>query len=333
MSGTNEARRAALTRRSLLAGGAALALAPGGATPRAFPPARSRSSPRSAPGSSPDVCARVLADYLTKLWGQQVIVLNQPGGAGAVAIKAVAPAAPDGHTLYMSLATNFIALPQLQENFPVDVLRDFVPIGYVGDHPMVIAAGRDLGVSTLPELIALAKKRKGELNIASGNRGSILHLTGEWLRSATGIDVTLVHYPSASQAMTDILGGRVHAMIDAVPAMRGAIEGGQLKALAVATQKRLPNFPNLPTVAETLPGFEAVGWLAMMAPPGTPAALARKISDDMRNVLAQPEFRKRYEDLGTYIRLTTPEELTVFIREQQRIWGPVIAETAKKIKQ
>ena len=108
----------------------------------------------------------MLADYLTKLWGQQVIVLNQPGGAGAVAIKAVAPAAPDGHTLYMSLATNFIALPELQENFPVDVLRDFVPIGYVGDHPMVIAAGRDLGVNTLPELIALAKKRKGELNIA-----------------------------------------------------------------------------------------------------------------------------------------------------------------------
>jgi tripartite-type tricarboxylate transporter receptor subunit TctC len=333
MSGTNKARHAALTRRSLLAGGAALALAPGGANAQSFPSGPVKIVTSVGAGSSPDVCARVLADYLTKLWGQQVVVLNQPGGAGAVAIKAVAPAAPDGHTLYMSLATNFIALPQLQENFPVDVLRDFVPIGYVGDHPMVIAAGRDLGVTTLPDLIALAKKRKGELNIASGNRGSILHLTGEWLRSATGIDVTLVHYPSASGAIADILGGRVHAMIDAVPAMRGAIEGGQLKALAVATQKRLPNFPNLPTVAETLPGFEAVGWLAMMAPPGTPAALARKISDDMRNVLAQPEFRKRYEDLGTYIRLTTPEELTVFIREQQRIWGPVIAETAKKIKQ
>jgi len=333
MSGTNKARHAALTRRSLLAGGAALALAPGGANAQSFPSGPVKIVTSVGAGSSPDVCARVLADYLTKLWGQQVIVFNQPGGAGAVAIKAVAPAAPDGHTLYMSLATNFIALPQLQENFPVDVLRDFVPIGYVGDHPMVIAAGRDLGVTTLPDLIALAKKRKGELNIASGNRGSILHLTGEWLRSATGIDVTLVHYPSASGAISDILGGRVHAMIDAVPAMRGAIEGGQLKALAVATQKRLPNFPDLPTVAETLPGFEAVGWLAMMAPPGTPAALARKISDDMRNVLAQPEFRKRYEDLGTYIRLTTPEELTVFIREQQRIWGPVIAETAKKIKQ
>jgi tripartite-type tricarboxylate transporter receptor subunit TctC len=325
-------RRGGIDRRSFLTGGAVLALTAGGANAQSFPSGPVKIVTSVGPGSSPDVCARVLADYLTRLWGQQVIVLNQPGGAGAVAIKAVAPAAPDGHTLYMSLASNFIALPELQTNFPVDVLRDFVPIGYVGDHPMVIAAGRDLGVSTLSELIALARKRKGELNIASGNRGSILHLTGEWLRTATGIEVTLVHYPSASQAITDILGGRIHAMIDAVPAMRGAIEGGQLKALAVATKTRLPNFPNLPTAAETIPGFEAVGWLALMAPPGTPAALARKISDDLRGVLAQPEFQKRYEDLGTYIRLTTPEQLVTFIREQQKTWGPVIAETAKKIK-
>ena len=230
--------------RSLLAGGAALgARRRGGARAQSFPSGPVKIVTSVGAGSSPDVCARVLADHLTRLWGQQVIVLNQPGGAGAVAIKAVAPAAPDGHTLYMSLATNFIALPELQTNFPVDVLRDFVPIGYVGDHPMVIAAGRDLGVNTLPELIALAKKRKGELNIAAGNRGSILHLAGEWLRTATGIEVTLVHYPSASQAITDILGGRVHAMIDAVPAMRGAIEGGQLKALAVATETAAAEFP------------------------------------------------------------------------------------------
>ena len=325
-------RGGTIARRSFLAGGAALALTAHGARAQSFPSGPVKIVTSVGPGSSPDVCARLLADHLTRLWGQQVIVLNQPGGAGAVAIKAVAPAAPDGQTLYMSLATNFIALPELQANFPVDVLRDFVPIGYVGDHPMVIAASHDLGVTTLSELIALAKKRKGEINIAAGNRGSILHLTGEWLRSATGIDVTLVHYPAASQAIADILGGRVHGMIDAIAAMRGTFEGGKLKALAVATRKRLPNFPNLPTVAETIPGFEAVGWLALMAPPGTPAPLARRISDDLRKVLAEPEFKKRYEELGTYIRPTTPEELTAFIREQQQIWRPVIAETAKTIK-
>jgi tripartite-type tricarboxylate transporter receptor subunit TctC len=244
----------------------------------------------------------------------------------------VAPAAPDGHTLYLSLSSNFIALPSLQQNFPVDLVRDFVPIGYVGDHPMVVAASHDLGVGTLAELIALAKKRKGELNVAAGNRGSILHLSAEWLRTATGIEVTLLHYAAASQALTDILGGRVQVMVDAVPAMRGAIEGGKIKPLAVATTKRLPNFPTLPTVAETIPGFEAVGWLALMAPPGTPLPLAHRISADLRKVLAEPSFEKRYEDLGTYIRLMTPEELTAFIREQQRIWQPVIAETAKTIK-
>ena len=214
-----------------LAGGAALRADWRAArTRRASRRARSRSSPRSAPAAARTCCSRILADHLTRLWGQQVIVINQPGGAGAVAIRAVASTPPDGHTLYMSLATNYIALPELQANFPIDVVRDFVPIGFVGDHPMVIAASADLGVSTLPELIALAKKRKGELNVAAGNRGSILHLTGEWLRSAAGIDVTLLHYASASQAITDVLGGRVHVMIDAVTSMRGAIDGGQAQA-------------------------------------------------------------------------------------------------------
>ncbi len=322
-----------ISRRSVLAGasGALVALA-SGAHAQTFPTGPVKIVMQVGPGSSPDVAGRVLADHLTRLWGQQVLVINQPGGAGAIAIRAVSSAPADGHTLYLSVATNFIALPELQQNFPVDVLRDFVPIAYVGDHPMVIAASNDLGVSTLREFIELAKKRKGELNVAAGNRGSILHLTGEWLRRATGIDVTLVHYPAASQAVTDILGGRVHAMIDAVAAMRGSIEGGKLKPLASATKQRLHNFPNLPTAAETIPGFEAVGWLAMMAPGGTPAPVAKKISEDLRTVLSRPELQKRFDDLGTYIRLMGPDELTVFIREQIQIWRPVIAETAKTLR-
>ena len=284
------------------------------------------------PGSSPDVIGRVVADHLTRLWGQQAIIFNQPGAAGAVAIRSVASTAPDGHTLYVALATNFIALAELQTNFPIDVVRDFVPVGFVGEHPMVIAASAELGVNTLPELIELAKRRKGELNFAAGNRGSILHLTGEWLRSATGIEVTLLHYLAASQAITDVLGGRAHVMIDAMSSMRGTVDGGKLKPLAVASTRRLYNFPDLPTVAETIPGFEAMGWLALMAPPGTPEPIAKKISDDLRTVLARPELQQRFKDLGTYIRPTTPAELTAFIRDQQRIWRPVMVETAKAIK-
>ena len=320
-----------LTRRTLLAGGAALAFAAGVAQAQGFPSAPVKITVAVGPGSSPDVILRVVGEHLSRLWGEQVVVINQPGGAGSVAIRAVAAQPPNGLSLYMALASNFIALPELQANFPVDVVRDFVPISFVGGHPMVIAASADLGVGTLPELMALAKKRKGELNVAAGNRGSILHLTSEWLRIAGGIDVTLLHYPAASQAITDVLGGRVHIMVDAITSMKGAIDAGRIKPLAVAAKKRLYNFPDLPMVADTFPGFEAMGWFALMAPPGTPAPLARKIGDDLRKVLAGPELQKRFEDLGTYIRPTTPEELTSFIVEQQQIWRPVIAETAKKI--
>ena len=320
-----------LTRRNLLASAGALAVA-SGASAQSFPTGPVKIVTSVGAGGSPDVLTRILADHLTRLWGQQVIVINQPGAGGAVAIRAVAATPPDGTTLYMSLATNYIALPELQSNFPVDVVRDFVPIGFVGGHPMIIAAGADLGISSLPELIALAKRRKGELNVAAGNRGSILHLTAEWLRSATGIEVTLLHYASASQAMTDILGGRVHAMIDPLTSVRGAVDSGKLKQLAIATRTRLRAAPDLPTVSETVPGFEADGWLALMAPPGTPAPVANKISEDLRTVLARPELQKRFEDLGTTLNPMTPAELTAFIREQQRIWRPVIAETAKAIR-
>jgi tripartite-type tricarboxylate transporter receptor subunit TctC len=285
------------------------------------------------PGASPDVCTRVLAEGLTRLWGQQVLVINQPGGAGAIAIKAVAATPPDGSTLYLALASNFIALPELQVNFPVDVVNGLVPIGYVGEHPMMIAVSPDLGVSTLPELIALAKKRKGELNVTAGNRGSTLHLTAEWLRSAANIDVTLLHYAAGAQVLTDVLGGRVQVMVDAVAAMRGAIAGGKIKPIAVGSKQRLPNFSDVPTVAETIPGFEGVGWIALTAPPGTPLPLAEKISADVRTVLSEPEIKKRLENLGNYIHVMTPSELKAFITQQQQIWGPVIAKTAKAIKQ
>jgi tripartite-type tricarboxylate transporter receptor subunit TctC len=323
--------RNGIGRRWFVAGSAALAFSGGGVRAQSFPSSPVRMTVAVGPGSSPDVLLRIVAEHLSQLWGQQAVVINQPGGAGSVAIRAVAATPPDGHSLYMALASNFIALPELQVGFPVDVVRDYVPIGFVGEHPMVIAASAELGVNTLPELVALAKQRKGELNVAAGNRGSILHLTGEWFRIAGAIDATLVHYPSASQAITDVLGGRVHVMIDAITSMKGAIQAGKIKPLAVASRQRLYNFPDLPAVADTFKGFEAMGWFALMAPPGTPAPLARRISDDLRTVLAKPELKKRFEDLGTYIRPTTPEELTAFIREQQAIWRPVIAETAKKI--
>ena len=250
--------RGELTRRSLLAGGAGVLLTVGHARAQSFPNGPVKIVTSVGPGAAPDIISRMVADHLTQLWGQQVIVFNQPGGAGAVAIRAVAPATPDGHTLYMALASNFIALPELQKNFPVDLVRDFVPIGFVGEQPLGIAVTPALGVNTLPELIALLKSKPGEFNVAAGNRGSILHLAGEWLRSATGTKFTLLHYTGGAKALPDVLGGRVQVDIDALASMRGAIDSGQLKLLAVTTDKRIRTFPQVPAVAETLPGFRAV---------------------------------------------------------------------------
>jgi tripartite-type tricarboxylate transporter receptor subunit TctC len=279
----------------------------------------------TGPGSSPDVICRVLADHLARLWGQQVVVLNQPGGGGGIAIRAAGNAPPDGSTLYLALASNFIALPELRATLPFDVAREFAPIGYVGEHPMLIGASPTLGVSTLPELVALTRRRPGELNVAAGNPGSLLHLTAEWLRSSIGVDMTLVHYPGAPQAMTDILGGRVHLIVDALSGLAAAVAGGSIKPLAVASEGRLADRAELPTVAETFPGFAAMGWFALMAPPRTPEPVARKASEDLRTVLEQPELKRRFADLGTYRRPMSPAELARFIASQQHMWAPVIA--------
>ena len=324
--------RGELARRSLLAIGAGFLLTIVDARAESFPNGPVKIVTSVGPGATPDIISRLVADHLTQLWGQQVIVLNQPGGAGAVAIKAVAPATADGHTLYMALASNFIALPELQKNFPVDLVRDFVPIGFVGEQPLGIGVTPALGVNTLSELIALLKSEPDALNVAAGNRGSILHLAGEWLRSATGTKFTMLHYTGGARALPDVLSGRVQVDIDGLASMRGAIDGGQLKLLAVTTDKRIHNFPQVPAVAETLPGFRAVGWMALMAPPGTPAGVALKISDDLRKVLVKSELGRRLDELGTYVNPTTPAELTSFIREQQQIWRPVISETAKTIR-
>ena len=282
-------------------------------------------------GLAMDIAARMMSDTLSRSLGQQMFVENIPGASGIVGAQAASRATPDGYTIFFTVASTMTSNKFFFKTLPYDAERDFVPVSLISDAgPFAVSVNPDLPVKTLPELIALAKKRPGELNITSGNRGSILHFTAEWLRSASGIDATLVHYPGAPQALTDILGGRVHAMVDAASGLAGAISGGSIKALAVASERRLPTHPGLPTVAETLPGFMAMGWFALMAPPKTPEAIAGKASDDLRTILERPELKQRFLDLGTYLRPMSPAELAGFIADQQRIWKPVIAATAAR---
>ena len=279
---------------------------------------------QTAPGSAPDVIARLVADRLTHSWGQQVVIINRNGAAGLVAAQAAAAAQPDGYTLYMPTSTALVILPETQPNLPVNFERDFVPIGLVSQSPMIIAVSPALGVNTLEQFIALAKKRPGEILYAANNRGSFPHLAGEFFRSQAGIELTFIPYPGAAAGLRDVMGGRVAMIVEGPAALSGALQAGSIKAVAVTSTTRLPNFPDLPTVAETIPGFNVVGWFALMARAGTPDAIVRRVSQDLQAVLTQPAIKEKFEALGVYPRPTSPAEATEFMRSERQLWKPVI---------
>jgi len=278
----------------------------------------------SAPGSAIDATLRIIADALTRVWGQQVVLINQPGAGGAIAARAAAAAAPDGYTLSMPALSAFVAAPGAAANLPIEVPRDVTPIGYLGGAPMFITAAPRLGVKTLPELIALAKERPGELAYGTNGPGRLTHLTGELLQSRAGIKLLMVPYSGGTaQVLNDVMGGRIPLVFEAYSGVAGAIDAGTVRPLAVASTRRLPDFPDLATVAETLPGFEAGGWQVLVAPVGTPDAIVRKVNADLIKALSDPEARQRLARLGRDERPLSPAETLAFIQGEQRKWAPI----------
>src|SRR5580692_4414774 len=212
----------------------------------------------AAPGATPDVDTRFVAEGLGKIWGQQVVVVNRPGANGSIATRSAAEAAPDGYTLFMPALSTFVALLSVAPNLPVRLPRDFLPIGFTAENPMFVAVSPSLGVSTLPELIALAKKEPGKISIAATGVGRLTHLTGLVLQERADINLLPVPYnggPAAAHA--DVAGGRVSMIIEGYSGIVGSVKAGQVKLIAVASRERLTQFPDLPTVAETIPGFAA----------------------------------------------------------------------------
>jgi len=281
-------------------------------------------SPLGAGGAT-DVATRLVAEHLGKIWAQEVVVINQPGAGGAIAAHTAASAAPDGQTLFMATASTFTSLPVLQPGLPFQV-NDFVPIGFVGEVPMAVAVNKDLPVSSLADLIALSNKQTAGLNIAAGFRGGMPHQTAVLFRQRSGANLTPIFYASQPQATTDVIAGRLPVTIEG---MAGTIINAPVKLLAIAARERLTTRPDVPTVSETLPGFTASGWFVLVAPPGTPAAIVEKVSNDLQTVLAQPDIRQRFNDLSLLTRSLSPQGLADFIRSEQELWRPVIKEIAK----
>jgi tripartite-type tricarboxylate transporter receptor subunit TctC len=285
----------------------------------------------AAPGASPDVAARIVADALSKLWGQQAAVVNHPGANGSIAARAAADAAPDGYTLFVPVSSSFLALPTVAANLPLKLPRDFVPIGFVASQPMFVGVSPSLGVSSLPELIALAKKQPGTISIAVTGVGRMTHLTGELLQAKADIKLLPVPYTRGpAAAVGDVAGGRVSMIIEGYSGIVGAVGAGQVKLIAVASPERLPEFPDVPTVAETIPGFAAAGWLVMVAPLGTPNSVVAKVGADLGKVLTEPEIKKNLATTGSFARTMTAAEAQAFVANEQATWLPLLEKVMAK---
>jgi tripartite-type tricarboxylate transporter receptor subunit TctC len=233
-----------------------------------------------------------------------------------------AAAAPDGYTLYLAATSTFIVMHEMFPNLPFSIDRDFTKVGLMGELPMMLAVPSSLGVNTLAELIAWSKTRP--ILYAGNARGTFANLTVERLRRETAADFSFVPYPGPGPALQDLIAGRISMMCEAPSAFLGPAQTGSVKLLAVASPKRLPNFPDVPTIAETVPGFSAMAWMAVLAPAGTPEPIIRKVNADFNQVYALPEITQKLREIGTYTRPLSPAETAEFISSEQRVWIPVV---------
>jgi tripartite-type tricarboxylate transporter receptor subunit TctC len=285
----------------------------------------------AAPGASPDVAMRFVADGLTKIWGQQVAVINHPGANGSIAARAAADAAPDGYTLFSPALSTFVALPTVAPNLPLKLPRDFLPIGFVSEQPMFVAVDPALGITTLAQLIAAAKKQPGTITLALTGIGRLTHLTGELLQARADIKLLSVPYNHGpASALGDVASGRVSMIIEGYSGIVGAVKAGQVKLIAVASPQRLPEFPDLPTVAETIPGFAAAGWLILAGPVGTPQPIINKTSVDLAKVVSNPDVKAKLAAIGSYSRPMTPAETQAFVAKEQQTWLPLLEKISAK---
>ena len=296
---------------------------PGTASAQEYPAKPVKIIVQTAAGSSIDVAARLLAEQLTKRWGQQVFVVNQPGAGGAIATRALTSAANDGYTLFFAASSVFLVLPELQKQLAADI-NAMAPIAFIGETPMAIAVSAKSPARSVAELVALSRATAGGLNCAVSTRGGLSHLSGEALREASKADLTFINYPGTSQALTDVIADRVPVIVDSISALLGPASGGQIRILATAGASRLKALPDVPSANETLPGFEATAWFALVAPAGTDAALVEKASGDVNAALQDPSLVKRLEETGTFTRRMDASQLKAFIDVQKRRWSPVV---------
>jgi tripartite-type tricarboxylate transporter receptor subunit TctC len=310
-----------LLRLSLIA----LLLAAGGAIAQAYPAKPVHLVVPFPPSGGNDVFARLLAQKLSEAWKQQVLVENRPGAGGNVGTAFAAHAAPDGYTLLLGHTGTLAINPALYAMPGYDPQRDFVPIGLLASAPLVLVVHPGTTIRSVGDVVALAKAKPGELNYASSGNGTGSHLSGELLQALAGIKLTHVPYKGTSPAITDLIGGQVPMMFSVIPTALPQIRAGKLRAVAVTGAQRMPQLPDVPTVAESgVPGFESTLAYGILAPRGTPEAVIEEIRAQIARIAATREWRERLEFEGAVPLSGSPAEFAALIRVQGEKWEKVI---------
>ncbi len=285
------------------------------------------------PGTGPDANTREIAQELTKVLGQSVVVENRPGASTMIGMEVGAKATPDGYTLVMGSTTSMSVVPHTYSSkVPYKVERDYVPISIVGLLNTALTANSNLPEKNAKELIDRLKKQPGSITAATSGVGSYSHLAGEWFASSAGVKIDFVPYNTTSP-YSDLVAGQVNIIFDALPAAIGNVRAGKLKILALTGKTRHPNFPDIPTFAEAgLPEYAPTAWIGLFAPSGTPAPIIAKLSEAMQKAAAQnPELIARWRSFGGDLKAQTQAEFTTFLKQDDALWGPAIRKAGVKL--
>lgn len=282
------------------------------------------------PGQATDVAARMVADKLVPVLGQPLVVDNRPGAGGVVGSEAAAKSPPDGYTLLAGSSGPISISPNVQK-VAYEPLQDFVPISLLAINPFMLVVNPSVPAKDVKELIALLKANPGKYSFASSGSGATSHLMSVLFNSMAGVDVVHVPYKGSSQSITDVVNGQITYTIETVPAVAGLVKAGKLRALGATSLTRAVAMPEVPTIAETLPGYEMFGWIGLMAPAGTPGAITERISVETQKIMQDPEIRKRFLAAGMEPAGNTPAQFQDFLRKQNDRYGSIVKQANVKL--
>jgi tripartite-type tricarboxylate transporter receptor subunit TctC len=283
------------------------------------------------PGGATDAAARLVAVKMAEHWGQPVLVDNRAGAGGNVGSELVAKSPADGYTLVMGVTGSHAINTSLYSKMPYDPVADFVAISQVAVVPNVLVVHPSVPAKNLAELMALAKKEPGKLNYASLGNGTAAHLGMEMLKSEAGVDITHVPYKGSAPAVSDLLAGQVQMMVDGLPSALPHVKAGKLRAIAITSLHRAPSLPDLPTIAETYPGFYADAWSGLFAPKGTPQPVVDKLSAEVQRILKLPEVREKLAALGAEPVGSTQAEFAAHVKKEIGKWAKVVKTSGAKV--